>query len=715
MGYDAAVKYRVNILLFFALLSAFGFAPGRAQMPLFRSGSDRLLQVSSAANNPVMDIRMRELSNICYGDSSVLDLVMEVRTTEGSSRAILQIQDAVVFDAVLGSRVTSVQSIQWGLPADNYVNEYKWTRSERVLEFRSTHQEPRPFSSLGGPAAGDWHVVAIFRIGYQSLAGSMAGVAWYAGTPNYNVSALQTPGPGIETIHNLEMDTISQLPMDCSADISMRGRVNNNMPFQGQQITFCFIAANHGPSDALQIIFDDDLKDADFAYISHVTPNGTYDWQNHRWAVSSLRHNATDTLWLTVQIRNVGLLTVNMARMSSTPVDPVSSNDRTSISVLGKAASDIAVRVGVDVPNPCQGQNVVFDVLATDFAGSDANSIQIRIAIPPGFTYSGHLGGLYDHATGIWSIPSLALGVSDTLKLYTKAKIIGVWSFLACRVASSPPDYNAVNDQATVDVAIQASARIFVRLYLEGAFRLARTDTTGIDTSYMACRLRYQPRNGFCSLIPVYSPYADHRDAEALDSDHLPERVVDWLYVQFRPGNSGGYGVEIPLDSGANGISCFLRNDGALIDIHGEEGVLVPALPPGSYYIMITHRNHLKVMTASAVNTMHLTGYNFDQTEKQYYDFTEAQDRYFTKSEHDQRGCALHSVDGKWMIAAGDGDQGQQVENEDWDQWFGADGMLIGYFDCDYDLGGQVEGRDETLWYDNLSVRSPFSWEMTGP
>ena len=42
-------------------------------------------------------------------------------------------------------------------------------------------------------------------------------------------------------------------------------------------------------------------------------------------------------------------------------------------------------------------------------------------------------------------------------------------------------------------------------------------------------------------------------------------------------------------------------------------------------------------------------------------------------------------------------------------------GLLIGYFDEDYDLGGQVEGRDETLWYDNLFVRSPFSWDMTQP
>ena len=269
--------------------------------------------------------------------------------------------------------------------------------------------------------------------------------------------------------------------------------------------------------------------------------------------------------------------------------------------------------------------------------------------------------------------------------------------------------------RAMVQVTIRASAHIFMRMYLEGAFRLARTDTTGIDTSYMACKLRYQSRVGFHSLLPVVSPYADHRDAQVENPDLLPAQVVDWIYLQFRSEDSGGYGAEIALTDENTGISGFLRKDGALVDINGEEGVLVPGLPPGTYYIVVSHRNHLKVMTSTAVNTLQLTGYDFGNVEQHYYDFTRARERYFTKSDNDQRGCVLYSVDNKWLIAAGDGDQGQQIENVDWDFWFNADGLKIGYFDYDYDLGGQVEGRDETLWYDNRFLRSPFSWDMSGP
>lgn len=795
-----------------------------------------VMDVTNISDNPLMDIRMRELGNLCVGDSSLLDLALEVRTTDASHRSIYQIQDAVIFDAVFGPRVTSIQARQWGLPADDYQNEYKWTRSERVLEFRSTHLEFKPFANMGGPRPEDWQTLVVFRISYLSLAGVQGNIDWYAGTPNYNVSTLKIPGPGIETIHNLELDTITHLPIQCSADLSIRGRVNNSLPFQGQQVTFRFIAVNLGPSDAQNIIFTDDLLNANFSYVSHTAHAGIYDWSNHRWEVSALRREQADTLWLTVQIRTAGLIDVTMERTQSTPVDPVASNDRTTVTLMANAASDIAVDVGVDNVNPFQGEQVVFSIIAANCAGSDAESIQIHVTLPYGFVYQEHHSGIYDPAAHIWSIPFLAYGAVDTLEIAAKAWHSGSWYCLVQRIASMPPDYNNANDHAElllcvrvgadlavehsitsarvwqgtkdtldfmvfnnggaqangvkiateipstlqplsfngpgswdsvagvwhvgslavgaekrlrvivyadsaggpfasrafrltsqprdystendtamVQVTIRASAHIFMRMYLEGAFRLARTDTTGIDTSYMACKLRYQSRVGFHSLLPVVSPYADHRDAQVENPDLLPAQVVDWIYLQFRSEDSGGYGAEIALTDENTGISGFLRKDGALVDINGEEGVLVPGLPPGTYYIVVSHRNHLKVMTSTAVNTLQLTGYDFGNVEQHYYDFTRARERYFTKSDNDQRGCVLYSVDNKWLIAAGDGDQGQQIENVDWDFWFNADGLKIGYFDYDYDLGGQVEGRDETLWYDNRFLRSPFSWDMSGP
>lgn len=680
--------------------------------------------VSALADHPLMDIRMRRLGNVCLGDSSLLDLAFDVRTLDGTSRSIKQIQDAVLFTAALGNNVQYVRALSWALPAADYTNLVEWTATERVLEFRSTHLDGHGYTLLGGPTLTDWHNVAVFRVVYSSQAGQSGDINWYSGTPNYNVSVLQSPDPGIETIQNEELADVENLPLECAADLALAQPAGYYSVHQTQTMTLTYIIHDLGGSDSRQIIVSDSLPAGDFQFVSYTASHGNYDWDTHQWMVTEISAGSSDTLRLTIQAMVPGLYDVAVKRTASQPGDSDPANDRvvTMLEILPGADVEITLAAG---PNPVwQGKlDTLYYQLVNNGPKTQAEGIVVQVELANGFTYISHNDPLaggenstnFDPDTGVWNVGSLSTSVLRSLCVVVRANSVGDQVCRGHISSSGSFDHVSANDSTQATITVLASAKLYMRLYLEGPFRLSRTDASGIDTTFMACKLRYNPRDNDHSLLPVQSPYADQRLAGVADADGLPADIVDWLYVQVRPADGNGYAAEIMLDNGHTGMSCFLRKDGALVNIDGEEGLLIPALPMASYYVIISHRNHLRVMTSTAVNAETLTGYNWGEPVKRYYDFTESKERFFTKAHNNQRGCHLRPVDGKWLVAAGDGDEGRQVENQDWDLWFRADGMAIGYLQTDFDLGGQVEGRDETLWYDNLFVRSPFSWDMRQP
>jgi hypothetical protein len=262
-------------------------------------------------------------------------------------------------------------------------------------------------------------------------------------------------------------------------------------------------------------------------------------------------------------------------------------------------------------------------------------------------------------------------------------------------------------------------ARIYARIFLEGPYRYSVNTVGPTVATFMSVKLRHSPRAvppdihpGDC-LIPVISPFADRRDSGYKDPDQLPENIVDWIYVQFRPGSQAGdQGQEILLGNGHYGLSCFLRNDGMLLDVDGREGVTIPGLAAGNYYLVIDSRTHLKVMSATALATK-------TYSSSSPYDFTTAKTKFYAFN--NDRGIHATPVNNKWLVAAGDGTtdpvstqkdrfkKNHQVENRDYDFYNDYQGQL-GFLDMDFDMGGQVEGRDANYVMDNYQTRSPFSW-----
>jgi len=110
-------------------------------------------------------------------------------------------------------------------------------------------------------------------------------------------------------------------------------------------------------------------------------------------------------------------------------------------------------------------------------------------------------------------------------------------------------------------------------------------------------------------------------------------------------------------------------------------------VPEGDYYIVVSHRSHLSVMSAT---TVHLS------TSSASYDFTTGLDKYFG-------GAARMLEPGVFGLFSGDTDRSGDVVALDrvatWN-----DRNLSGYLSSDVDLSGSVDALDRVLTWNNRDL-----------
>ena len=112
-------------------------------------------------------------------------------------------------------------------------------------------------------------------------------------------------------------------------------------------------------------------------------------------------------------------------------------------------------------------------------------------------------------------------------------------------------------------------------------------------------------------LIPLSQPYngAPWNYAGTETVGAIPAGVVDWVIVQLRSD----------LTTTVATRAAFIKSDGMVVDVDGVSPVTIPDVSAGNYYIVIRHRNHLAVMSSSAVP---LSG------SSELYDFTSGLGKY---------------------------------------------------------------------------------------
>lgn len=322
-------------------------------------------------------------------------------------------------------------------------------------------------------------------------------------------------------------------------------------------------------------------------------------------------------------------------------------------------------------------------IIYIDVTNEDAiRDIQFSLSFPSGLTFDGVSAALtnrkQDHSFSFFQQPDgswLFLGISFTRQTFlgnsgpiaqiTCSATGGVGTYpvtvsgVRFTYASGTYSTTAQSGQIVVfNPANAAKARIVNRL--EG-FNSSPYMTTTLATNH---------------LIPLTSPYTDAPRTVS----SVPASLTDWILLELRLTPSG---------SPVYRQSYFLRPDGNLAEMDGTTTSLTLGVPAGNYWIVLHHRNHAAVMSATAQN---LT------TTVTFFDFTSATSQYY--------GSGGTPSNGRWIMPAGDLDQDGHLTSKDYVRWYKKKlaAPAAGYYVEDLNGDGLVTDADFTLWQTNARL-----------
>lgn len=329
-----------------------------------------------------------------------------------------------------------------------------------------------------------------------------------------------------------------------------------------------------------------------------------------------------------------------------------------------------------------EGPEIIVEPVILNFGAVPVNSstvLQFTIHNTGDATLSGSIttpGGFSVSRAVRTSRPDGLIALSATVERNTVNFTIGAESSQTYDLTFTPTetaDYTGYlvvssNDAAnpTVNVALTGSG-YYANLY--GSFKafLQGPYQTG---GSMAHDLE--------SLLPLSSPYNEDHNVLALP-DVSPHYVVDWVYLQLRASPNG------PIEQSR---SAFMLENGSLVDLSGNPAIAFEYRSETSFYVILSHRNHLGIMTASS----HSLAISPD--EAPLIDLT------VLNSVYGGNQTGVKQVEpGVLALVAGDADQDGSVLPTDFNLYWRPQSGLMGYLSADFDLNGAVLPTDLNLYW----------------
>jgi len=226
----------------------------------------------------------------------------------------------------------------------------------------------------------------------------------------------------------------------------------------------------------------------------------------------------------------------------------------------------------------------------------------------------------------------------------------------------------------TATLSNQIDPQIAISVLLEGAY----TGGGSMATS-----------NTFAGAVPTEQPYgAAEFNGTAMFYDgnqsvaQLPDDVIDWVLVSLRTGTDAS--SEVP----GSEQSALLSTDGTVVGVDGNL-ITFEGIAPGSYYLVLGHRNHLSVMSSQPVNLF--SGFGS-------WDFTSGLDQAYSTGQTAMVGLG----DGRTGLFAADADADGQITALDFNRFLAqTKSVVTGYADADFNLDGQVTALDFNMFIRN--------------
>lgn len=237
---------------------------------------------------------------------------------------------------------------------------------------------------------------------------------------------------------------------------------------------------------------------------------------------------------------------------------------------------------------------------------------------------------------------------------------------------SNNPDSLVMDTVKSVTAAFEKIAPLVVNVnaFLEGPYQNNSMKTTVRDSG------------GLPLAQPYNVPPWNYSGLECVNS--IPADVVDWVLAGLRFIETG---VDVSYRA------AFIKSDGSVVDTSGSGGVEFEGVAYGDYFVVIYHRNHLGIMSGSAL-PLSEAGV--------LYDFSAASTQAYGSN-------SMAEVEtGVFAMISGDGNSDGTVDEDDKLPWRSENGTPWSYSKGgDYNLDGGIDVLDlNYCWRTNNGSQS---------
>lgn len=236
------------------------------------------------------------------------------------------------------------------------------------------------------------------------------------------------------------------------ADLGVEATVSDPSPSVGSTFQMTTQVTNAGPDAATGVRVDAAVP-AGATFVSASPSQGSYDPGTGAWIIGTLVDGAAATLTITATYNATSAFTPAIAAASA--FDPVGS-DNADVATAGPD-TDPAVRVAASTASAEVGDLVTFTVTAENASTQPVTGYAIDASVPVGMTFvsATPAQGVYDPATGRWTVGGVAPGAQPTLTLVTRIVSATTQTLAATIVAADQFDRYAANNAALARVVVR--------------------------------------------------------------------------------------------------------------------------------------------------------------------------------------------------------------------------------------------------------------------
>lgn len=239
---------------------------------------------------------------------------------------------------------------------------------------------------------------------------------------------------------------------------------------------------------------------------------------------------------------------------------------------------------------------------------------------------------------------------------------------------------NAACCESTDTIVVTAtttgtSLQVGVKIFLEGCYE----PSTGMMSTYLL-------QEGVLPLAQPYgvAPWNHIENVSVANLASFPMNTVDWVVVELRFGTPSLSG-STPTTTLVEAHAGLLLNNGTIVDTNGDPLRFDNALFNTDYYVLVRHRNHLNVISATPINGSGTIT----------YDFTISTTQALGNSQQKT------ASDGKAILYAGDFLPDAVIQVSDFDAWKSTPAILFTYSLLDGNMDAVVQTTDYDLWLIN--------------